>query len=334
MRLTFFILLSLLLPPHSSAHHSFAGVYDQDQVIEVEGELTRVFWRNPHIRLWVKDGDGQTWEIEGGALRWLERGGITRDLFVEGDVIRVAGNPARRKAKLFAANNVLLPDGREALMGVGQTPLWSDRTIAARVTAKADARAAQETATGIFRVWSRDGSGQQWNVSRTAAAEATRTRWVASRDDPTLRCIAPGMVEAMTSPYPIELIEDGEDIIVRLEEWDGIRRVHMNDSAKTNNVSATPMGYSVGHWEGNTLVVSTKNISWPLLDSRGTPQSADVSMVERFAMTADQSRMTWEVVITDPINLTQPATVVQEYEWVPGVEIRPYNCALADDDPP
>ena len=322
-------LACLALPSLTSAHHSVAGVYDPDQTIEVEGRLTRVFWRNPHSRFWIIDDGGETWEIEGGALRWLERGGVTRELFAEGIRVRVSGNPARRSEYEMVAHNVLLPDGRETLMSSSATPRWSDQTLAFRFMAEADAALTDETDSGIFRVWSRDGARQDWNVSLSERALAARAAWVAARDDPTLRCIAPGMVEAMTSPYPIELIEDGDDIVIRLEEWDGMRRVHMVPAGSAQAVPATPMGYSVGHWEGDTLVVSTSRINWTYLDSLGTPQSEAVTMVERFAMNPRHTRLTWDVVITDPVNLTEPATVRQQYIWIPGVEIRPYECALA-----
>ena len=331
MRSAIFITWGLILPSLASAHHSVTGVFDPDQFIEVEGELTRVFWRNPHSRFWMTADDGETWEIEGGALRWLERGGVTRDLFVEGERIRVAGNPARRSANEMLAHNLLLSGGTEALMSSSATPRWSEQTVAFQFMAEADAATTDETGSGIFRVWSRDGARQDWVVSPTEAARSAREQWVAARDDPTLRCIAPGMVEAMTSPYPMELSRDGNDIVIRLEEWDGIRRVHMQPAGNADGVPRTPMGYSVGRWEGNTLVVSTTRIDWPYLDSLGTPQSEDVTMVERFAMNAEQTRLTWDVVITDPTNLTEPATVRQQYVWIPGVEVQPYDCALSDE---
>lgn len=330
MRLTL-LTWSLILPSLASAHHSVAGVFDPEQLTEVEGELTRVFWRNPHSRFWITDDDGRTWEIEGGALRWLERGGVTRDLFVEGERIRVSGNPARRTANQMLAHNILLSNGTEALMSSSATPLWSDRTLAFRFMAEADAAAADETGSGIFRVWSRDGARQDWSISPTEVARAAQDRWVAARDDPTLRCVAPGMVEAMTSPYPMELRQEGDTIVIRMEEWDGTRRVHMQPTGEADGAPPTPMGHSVGHWEGDTLVVSTSRISWPYLDSRGMPQSEDVTMVERFAMNADATRLTWDVVITDPVNLTEPATVRQQYIWIPGTEIQSYDCALSDE---
>ncbi len=95
-------------------------------------------------------------------------------------------------------------------------------------------------------------------------------------------------------------------------------------------VPATLMGYSIGHWEGNTLVVSTDRISWPYFDNQGTPQSDAVLIVERFTLSDDAQRMTWEASVTDPVNLVEPGVVRQGYEWVPGEEIREFDCTLPD----
>lgn len=323
----------LLLPAIASAHHSVGTLFDRNDTIEIEGELTRVFWRNPHVRFWVTDVDGKTWELETNALGEMDRFGITEDLFVEGQVIRAAGYPSRRLDDSFYATNVLLPDGRETLMDAGVTARWSNETIdfSERVPfPTANVIAAEEGADGIFRVWS-NSEFQRWTATRTQTAEAARAGWEAYRDDPRLRCIAPGMVDAMASPYPIELVQESDDIVVvRMEEWDGVRRIHMIAPEGAERAPATLMGYSVGHWEGNTLVVSTDRISWPYFDNQGTPQSEAVEIVERFTLSDDERRMTWEAIITDPANLAEPAVVRQGYEWVPGEEIRKFDCSLPD----
>lgn len=323
----------LLLPAIASAHHSVGTLFDRNDTIEIEGELTRVFWRNPHVRFWVTDVDGKTWELETNALGEMDRFGITEDLFVEGQVIRAAGYPSRRLDDSFYATNVLLPDGRETLMDAGVTARWSNETIdfSERVPfPTANVIAAEEGADGIFRVWS-NSEFQRWTATRTQTAEAARAGWEAYRDDPRLRCIAPGMVDAMASPYPIELVQESDDIVVvRMEEWDGVRRIHMIAPEGAERAPATLMGYSVGHWEGNTLVVSTDRISWPYFDNQGTPQSEAVEIVERFTLSDDERRMSWEAIITDPANLAEPAVVRQGYEWVPGEEIRKFDCSLPD----
>jgi len=333
-RLTLFF-VALLSFGGATAHHSVTALYSSDVVSEVDGKLTEIFWRNPHVRLWVQSDDGEVWELESGSTNTLERLGITSDLLSVGARVRLAGSTHKSKERAFYATNIQLPDGREAVLGSGP-PRWSDRVIAvSSVRAPLDipeavANAARRAANGIFRVWSRSGAPES-AAEFTASAQTARDQWVPLRDDPTLRCIAPGMIEAMVSPYPIQLIQNGADeIIVRMEEWDGERRIHMNATEAADSIAPSKMGYSVGHWEGSTLVVETDRINWPYFDSRGAPQSGDVRMVERFAMSSDERNLSWSVTITDQLNLVRPATVTQEYVWVPGDQIKPFNCANPD----
>lgn len=94
--------------------------------------------------------------------------------------------------------------------------------------------------------------------------------------------------------------------------------------------SATPsrQGYSVGRWEGRTLVVETSRVNAPFLDGSGTPQSEDVEMVERFSLSEDESRLDYEIVITDPQNLVEPAVWEGAWAWVPGADVKPFECTL------
>jgi len=333
MRYTAFALSLLVLPVAGYAHHSIFSIYSRDSVREIEGELTNVAWRNPHVLFSVMTDDGRVWDIESAPPIELERYGITRELLEEGRRYRVAGDPSRRDDYAIFATNILLPDGRELLTYPRSTPRWSNDTLqrgGERVISESAARAAEESAKGIFRVWAGN-LGIEWDAEFTDAALAAKEQWVPSRDDARLRCIAPGMVDAIVSPFPIELVEDGEDIVIRMEQWDGVRRVHMNDSGDAEGVSPSPMGYSVGHWEEGTLVVSTNRVNWPYFDDLGTPQSEQVEIVERFSMSDDERWLAWEATITDPIYLAEPAVVRMRYEWIPGEEVKPYNCTLADE---
>ncbi len=325
--------LSLVfLPVAGSAHHSILGIYSRGSVSEIEGELTNVSWRNPHVLFSVISDDGEIWEIESAPPTELERYGITRELLEEGKRYRVAGEPSRRNDNAIFATNILLPDGLELLTYPRSTARWSNRTLQRgrdRVISESAALAAEESANGVFRVWA--GSlNIEWDAKLTDTALAARDQWNPSRD-PRLRCIPPGMVDVMVSSFPIELIEEGRDIVIRIEQFDRIRRIHMGDSGDAEDAPPTPMGYSVGHWDGDTLVVSTNRVSWPYFDDLGTPQSEEVEMVERFSMSDDEQRLRWEATITDPTYLAEPAVVRQQYEWIPGEEIKPYNCAAPDE---
>ena len=61
----------------------------------------------------------------------------------------------------------------------------------------------------------------------------------------------------------------------------------MNDNADESKIEASPLGYSRGEWDGNTLIVTTTRVSWPFFDLPpliGIPQSEEVKIVERFTI--------------------------------------------------
>jgi hypothetical protein len=77
--------------------------------------------------------------------------------------------------------------------------------------------------------------------------------------------------------------------------------------------------------EGNTLVVTTTNVSFPWFDQAGIPQSQQSVLVERFTPTADGSRLDYTVTVTDPVNFTKPVTL-NRYWLDLGEKIEAYNC--------
>ena len=88
------------------------------------------------------------------------------------------------------------------------------------------------------------------------------------------------------------------------------------------------MGYSVGRFEGNTLVVDTDRIDYPYFDDLGTPQSADLKVRERFTLLPDARRLTWTAEIVDPHSVHRNRRHEDRMAWIPGHEIKPFDCAL------
>ena len=89
-----------------------------------------------------------------------------------------------------------------------------------------------------------------------------------------------------------------------------------------------PLGYSVGRWESETLVIETARVDFPYLDDAGTPMSEDVRMVERFTVSEDGTRLDFEIAVTDPQNLAEPAIWDAYWSWIPGTVVRPFECDL------
>ena len=77
------LILFLLAPVGATAHHSRATFFDMNQIVELEGEITRVQWRHPHVRYWLQADPaygGAEWEMESTPPSLLERQGIGPDI--------------------------------------------------------------------------------------------------------------------------------------------------------------------------------------------------------------------------------------------------------------
>jgi len=316
--------LILFAPTAASAHHSVFP-YEMATFVELEGVITDVQWRNPHIRLKIaaeeNSGEMIEWELEGDSINAATRRGLTRDSIRVGDRVRVAGNPSNRGRRDMLVTHILLANGEEHLV--------HDRPRPLRWTEKPDDASPVDTSLGrsIFRVWSFGSSHRPREpYVYTASAETSRAAFDPATDMLALRCIAPGMPNAILNPYPIEFIDEGEQIRLRIEQWDATRLIDMVSERIPDGVPPGLLGYSSGHWENDTLVVETSRIDFPYLDDEGTPMSEDARTVERFTVSEDGSRLHHEILIIDPRNLVEPAIVDGFWSWIPGAEIKPYGC--------
>ncbi len=318
--------LILLEADAAIAHHSITP-YDQNTFSELEGVISAIRWRNPHLglRLMVENdtGEQEVWELEGDSVNAAARRGLTREGIRVGDRVRVAGWPSRRGRRELFAINILLPNGEETILTDIDFPLRWTEERAIRTTDLTDT----DLGRSIFRVWSFGALYRpRMPFVLTPPAEAARSTWDPSTDMLALRCIAPGMPNAILNPYPIEFIDEGDQIRLEIEEWEATRMIDMTSRGIPADAPTSPLGYSVGRFEGNTLLIETARIDFPYLDDGGTPMSDQVEMVERFTVSEDGSRLNYKVSVTDPPNLVEPAIWDAAWSWVPGTEIRPYEC--------
>lgn len=338
-----FFLLSLA--PEATAHHSFAANFDLNKTIEVEGVIQSVTWRNPHVKISVLVGAGtdaeQQWDIESHSLSNLHRMQVTRDVLAVGDKVKIAGPPAKRKTNAMFMFHMLLPDGREVIFQQGADAHFADETVGSSDSLRGAVTGVDpsERPTSIFSVWTTDYSNRgSWPLfpynsaghPLTDAAKAKMADFDLDRDDPLANCAPKGMPSAMAQPYPIELIDAGDKIILKIEEYDAVREIILNDAP--NNAGKTPhhLGYSTGRWEDDTLVVNTSNIDFAYLDvlslPKPIPQSANVHVVETFKLREGGSYLDYTMLVTDPETLTEPMMFKKFWQYRPGTTVEPYEC--------
>jgi len=329
-----------LLPCAVSAHHSrieFLG----GEIHEIEGEVLTVFWQNPHAHFSVRADDGEIWDVESADIVTLNRRGVPADTVRVGDRIKVAGIRSARRDNILDVTNVLANRGTEVIFRPGGAPRWTDAVVGAVDGEPARRAAAATDGAGIFRVWTRT----QTNLPELDAlplTEAARAAYAAFDplvDDPVLTCTTPGMPRSMTftGPHPIEFIDADTEIELRLEYFDSMRTIHMGETANADGQPASPMGYSVGRWEGDALVVTTTRVSWPYFDLNapllGFPQTEAVEIVERFELRDDGNELAYDITVTDPGTFTEPLALTDYLIWraVPGIEIESFDCVVNPD---
>jgi len=324
----------LVVSASALAHHSRTAYYDTGKLVELEGEITRVLWRHPHVRYWIQSDaafGGALWELETTPPSILEREGISQDFLKAGTHVKVAGPPARFTANALEVSHVLLPDGREVHLYANLETLWTDKTVERKLQAfdESAVQAAKAAAHGIFRVWSREGGiGNQprfWlgTYPLTASASKAAASWDVLTDTDT-GCKAKGFPNIMSNIWPFEFVDEGEQIILKIEEFDQVRIFRMQDTEAVPPSSA--MGYSVAHWEDRVLVVTTRNITPDYFGANGIVLGSAAVIVERFTPDADATRLDYEMTVSDPATFTAPVTQSSYWVWRPGETIKPYDC--------
>lgn len=328
------------IPAPVAAHHGSHTnqlLYVADELLELEGELTEMFWHNPHTRARLSvvgvDGQQRVWELElAPGPRQFEAMGLSPESFL--GHVRVAGYVSRRDPDSLGVQHLLFPDGREYVQARVEAPRWASARLERRLAGPDPARieADEAAADGIFRMWDGgriDGRPASIDDDLVLQTFTARGRELAEaydplRDNGQLDC-RHGMPDTMFDPWPMEIVDEGDVIRVNATQYNLQRTIHLSGAA-SETLQASPVGYSVGRWEGDTLVVTTTHVDWPYYSNIGIPQSDQVRYSERFSASDDGQTLNYSITVDDPVVFTEPFTMVRSRRAAPGVRIAPFNC--------
>lgn len=159
-----------------------------------------------------------------------------------------------------------------------------------------------------------------------AAEEYKRRMDTRGKDDPNNFCLPSGIPEkeAVTSPWKI--VQTPRVIIILYESRTIFRQIFTDGRKLPEDPNPTWQGYSIGHWEGDTLVTETAGTNgkaW--LDTNGHPVTEALKVIERFHR-RDFGHLDLEITIDDPKAYTKPWTVHQTAEFQPDTELLEYIC--------
>jgi len=111
----------------------------------------------------------------------------------------------------------------------------------------------------------------------------------------------------MSQPYPMEFLLTPGKVTIVIEAYTEVRHIYTDGRKLPEDPDPKFFGTSVGHWEGDTLVVETVGFNDHVELARGVPHSDKMKIVEKFRLTGPDT-MAMETTITDPVAMTSPYT--------------------------
>jgi hypothetical protein len=179
---------------------------------------------------------------------------------------------------------------------------------------------------GIWRMLTDDGTGKD-RFAMTPAAEEFQAAFDSRYDDPVLRCVSDGLVRQTGGPFAKEIIQQSGQITILYEDMHEIRRVYL-DAEWPEDVDDldSPLGYSIGRWEGSTLVVETRGLKAALWHrAGGEPISAEARITE-YIYVGEDDNLHVELRLDDPANYVRSPERHTVFGLRPDYEFTYYSC--------
>ena len=208
--------------------------------------------------------------------------------------------PASSQGQTYRAPRTA--DGKPNLTGVWETmntANWDIQAHVARAGPVVALGAAFSVPPGLGVV---DGNEIPYQPWAAAKKKENGENWLTR--DPEIKCYMPGLPRATYMPFPFQIVQSKDTILMAYEFASASRIVRMNSTEK----SPAPawMGWSVGRWEGETLTIDVTDLeeqTW--FDRAGNFHSDALHVVERYTPT-DANTLNYEVTIEDPKVFTRP----------------------------
>ena len=165
-----------------------------------------------------------------------------------------------------------------------------------------------------------------------AAYEQMRAKQVESdkRGEPlsnaSTQCLPNGMPQMMSAIYPVEFLQTGSQVTIIAEAMSQVRRIYLDKpQAKIEDVPPGYFGHSVGHWEGETLVVDTIGVREDVVGYKDMPHSDQMHIRERLHLLAPDI-LHDQITIEDPTVLEKPFTYTVGFRRLSNYEMLEYVC--------
>jgi len=166
--------------------------------------------------------------------------------------------------------------------------------------------------TGVWTATSPRGGGGEPMPALTERAQADLDAFDALTD-PVIRCVPPGFPRSGSIIYPLQIVQTEALILFLYENFGMIRRIYMDGRTMPEYWPPSLMGFSIGRFDGDELVIETTNHAPGILVSRGVLQYGDVAVIERYRLVDEGQGLEGDVYITAPETFED--TWLRQYTW-------------------
>jgi hypothetical protein len=166
-----------------------------------------------------------------------------------------------------------------------------------------------------------------WATSLLQHRQATN-----GQEDPDANCTLPGIPRLNAVPNPFKILQSPDEVVILYEAFTTFRQVFMDGRGLPEDPEPAWLGYSVGRWDGDTLVIETSgfnNKTW--LDNAGTPHSESLHVTERYRR-RDVGHLDIEITVDDPKTFLHPFTVTEHEHLLPDTTLLEFICSENNKD--
>jgi hypothetical protein len=179
---------------------------------------------------------------------------------------------------------------------------------------------------------SRGGEGNYLNEARpTTEAKAIMDEYDPAEDF-VIQCEPPGLKRQLLHPYPMTIAQNRDTLDFWYEGWEAERTVHLRGEFP-GVIEPSKLGYSVGHFEGEDLVIETIGLSGGFISEvSGLQFSEDARFTERYTRfdDDDDNHIALHLTIEDPRRLEEPMLISDAWTWDPSVVLLDYDCLIPE----
>jgi len=312
------------------SHHGF-GAFNPNIDIEVEGTLTGLDFVNPHAYVYFDtvgpDGETLPMRCEMRAATVLRRSGWSPDMFVPGVAIKITGNPHDQDPASCYAETLTLGDtellryqqltdasqefsaNRPDRLASGELNISGDwaqeQYLIARgpngggLVPKSMVAGIESGEFSMADVPNSGWGGQRVTFTAAGQAAADAVRATPPSENLRAQCLITSVLFDWVFDGPINRITQRGDTITLEYGRDLVRTVYMNMDAHPAGIVPSRAGHSIGHWDGDTLVVDTVGFEPGLLGGN-VAHTADLHVVERFSLDTATTSLRRDYVAEDP----------------------------------